>query len=161
MNDRTERERISYRPEVIKRFWSYVDRSAGPDACWPWMGYRDNRSGYGRFRADTVGYLPHRWILGYARRAPLDWSAREMACHSCDNPSCCNPAHLYVGDQFQNMRDSVERGRHFEASKTHCKQGHPLSGPNLYVNASSGQRCFRTCRLAWQRKADRKRRAST
>lgn len=150
-----------YRPEVIDRFWGWVDRTAGPDGCWPWTGYCDSRSGYGRFRVDTIGYLSHRWLLGMQRGRPLVWTpeVREVACHKCDNPPCCNPAHLYVGDQFQNMRDSVVRGRHFEASQTHCKQGHPLFGDNLYLTAR--QRYCRICRTEWQRKADRKRRAKT
>ena len=151
MNKRSERERGTYRPSIIERFWSYVDTSGGPDDCWPWTGWTDSRSGYGRFRADTIGLLPHRWLLGMIRSEPLAWTSahHEMACHHCDNPPCCNPRHLYVGDQFKNMRDCVDRGRHAEAAQTHCTSGHPLSGENLYVNAASGQRCCRECRRRW------------
>ena len=148
MNDRTELEAATYRPEVKARFWARVDQSGGPDACWPWMLNRDKRSGYGRLRVDTIGFLPHRWLLGMLRGKPLAWSEgeREMACHRCDNPPCCNPTHLYVGDQYQNMRDSVERGRHAEASQTSCKYGHLLAGDNLYVRSLNGWRGCRTCR---------------
>lgn len=147
MNDRTELERKSYRPSVIERFWSKVDQSGGPDSCWPWSAYTDSR-GYGNFRADTIGYLPHRWLLGMLRSEPLSWESgsRESACHRCDNPPCCNPDHLYVGTPHTNIVDSVDRGRHFCAVKTHCKWGHPLSGANLYVTPGTGSRSCRTCR---------------
>lgn len=95
-------------PADIARFWSHVDiRSA--DECWPWT--RSRSQGYGRF---SVG--GRRGRLAVASRVayeitngplPLGVEAR----HTCDNPPCCNPAHLIPGTQAQNMADMVQRGR--------------------------------------------------
>jgi hypothetical protein len=90
-------------------FWTHVDRSAGPSACWPWMGARTKR-GYGVFR-----------FVGRQRRAAqlaLEFTSGPLpnghgALHTCDNPTCCNPGpgHVYSGTDAQNAHDRVVRGR--------------------------------------------------
>lgn len=79
-----------------------LDKSGGSSACWPFVGGCD-RDGYGRFR----GKAAHRVALAAALGRPLD----GHALHHCDNPPCCNPAHLYEGTQVDNMRDRARRGR--------------------------------------------------
>ena len=95
------------------RFYARIDRSAGPDACWPWTGPRD-KDGYGKVihysvgdtRAHRVAYEFH---LGLPLRSlPADVIVR----HSCDNPPCCNPAHLLPGDHQANTDDKIGRDRH-------------------------------------------------
>lgn len=90
-----------------ERFWAKVDKSGGPDACWPWTGCR-NRQGYG---ATTLGGKrtgAHRVALALVT-GPIPEG--RFACHKCDNPPCCNPAHLYAGTPLDNARDSSRRGR--------------------------------------------------
>lgn len=123
------------------RFFNAVDDSAGEDGCHPWVAARDS-NGYGRFRVGENVVLSTRWILGHLRGRELD--PNEHACHKCDNPPCVNPKHLYIGTHADNMRDIVKRG-HYNAEKTECKRGHPLSGDNLYVIPGSGSRVCRTC----------------
>lgn len=134
--------------EIYAAFLSRVDNSGGPDACWPWIGHR-SRAGYGVFNIKRRQVKPTRWILGYLRGKPL--VADEWALHHCDNPPCCNPAHLYVGDVQRNVADMHERGRDRNvladrnASKTHCAKGHPYVGDNLQVVTTTGYRQCRAC----------------
>ena len=93
----------------LAKFAARVDRSAGPDACWPWTGCRQPK-GYGHFYpAWRVNLYAHRVAWEIANGAPVP--AGQHVMHSCDNPSCCNPAHLSVGTHSDNMRDMVSKGR--------------------------------------------------
>lgn len=85
-----------------------TDRSAGVNGCWPFIGTR-SRDGYGNFWFDGKLKGAHVWTLIEA--SGQDLSATMMALHSCDNPSCCNPAHLRWGSAVENMRDMFARGR--------------------------------------------------
>lgn len=85
-----------------------VDASGGPDACWPWTGRR-NMHGYGMLSFDGREVRAHRAALALATGRRL--GPGEMACHRCDNPACCNPAHLFLGTAKDNMRDMVAKGR--------------------------------------------------
>lgn len=93
---------------VEERFWSKVDKSAGPDACWPWTGHR-NVKGYGRFnKGDRRLAVASRWVWEQSH-GPVP---EEMfVCHHCDNPPCCNPAHLFLGTRLDNAADMVRKGR--------------------------------------------------
>lgn len=114
--------------DLDPRFWSYVDQSGGPDACWPWMRSVD-RQGYGRQVVDGHGWGAHRiaWTL---TRGPIPDGL--VTCHHCDNPPCCNPAHLFVGTQRENLADMKRKGRS-TASRTHCKHGHEFTPENTYL----------------------------
>lgn len=92
-----------------QRFWDKV-AVAGPDECWEWQGTKA-RAGYGRMRSGPRGAssfeLAHRISLGLKLGRPL----QGKALHTCDNPPCVNPAHLYEGTAFDNARDRDKRGR--------------------------------------------------
>lgn len=78
--------------------------------CWEWTGAR-NRHGYGVIR---VGGRAGGTVLVHRLAASvyLDYDLQDPAVlHTCDNPPCFNPDHLYVGDQADNMRDAYSRGR--------------------------------------------------
>lgn len=67
--------------------------------------------------------------------------------HKCDVRLCVNPAHLYLGDKKQNMKDAMSRGRwrHYMTGKTHCRRSlHKLDGDNLYLTRD-GRRSCRAC----------------
>lgn len=91
------------------RFWNKVDTSAGSDSCWPWKAWRYAK-GYGTFKVPNCmsGGYAHRFAYILAN-GPLP---RGMhVCHSCDNPPCCNPAHLWAGTAGENIRDMTAKGR--------------------------------------------------
>jgi hypothetical protein len=92
------------------RFWSNIDQSGGPNACWPWRGKSGNR-GYGDTAFVTkLGNLRggHRiaFWLHYGR-----WPGRKCVCQTCDHPWCRNPAHLFLGTQQVNVADRDAKGR--------------------------------------------------
>ena len=94
--------------EYLARFWARMDKSGGPDACWPWLGHRSPR-GYGQSSdLDRKTVRAHRmaWELTFG---PFDRSL--FVCHRCDNPPCCNPTNLFLGTTNDNMADMVAKGR--------------------------------------------------
>lgn len=96
------------RPTLEQRFWSKVDKSAGPDACWPWIAYR-NPAGYGSFQMGGHNGRPHVASRIALKLSGFDLPDDRQANHHCDNPPCVNPKHLYVGNKIENYRDAAER----------------------------------------------------
>jgi len=90
-----------------ERFWSKVDRR-GPDECWEWIAYR-KPNGYGQFTIRKGVYMTASRVSLALSNGPL--AARMVACHTCDNPPCVNPAHLFAGSGSDNAYDSVAKGR--------------------------------------------------
>lgn len=101
------------RPDL--RFWSNVDTSGGPDACWPWMGTR-SKTGYGQIGIDGRHELAHRYSF-MIHHGPL--GPDEQTLHKCDFPPCCNPRHLFKGTAKANMMDKVAKGRQPVGSQLH------------------------------------------
>jgi hypothetical protein len=122
------------------------------DTCWLWTGSKD-RDGYGRFAPTSPGPggLAHRYLYG-ALVGCLP-NGLELD-HLCRTPSCVNPSHLEPVSHRTNMLRSATPPA-INAIKTHCVNGHALSGDNLIV----GQEGYRRCRICWRatcRKSARK-----
>lgn len=91
----------------MEKFHANIDDSEGPDACHPWIRQR-SAQGYGRLSLNGRVVYAHVLALTESRGlAPIGL----VACHTCDNPPCCNPDHLYWGTYRQNYEDAVMNGR--------------------------------------------------
>ena len=140
-----------------ERFWTKVAQS---DECWYWQGAVDHTTGYGKFYAAGRIHGAHRWM--YEMHSSSEIPAGLVIDHICHNGSgcaggsscmhrrCVNPDHLALATHAEN----ISRG---EASKkaTHCHNGHPLDGDNLYVDPKGTRHC-RICgrarTRAWYRR---------
>lgn len=105
---------------VIKRFNRYIVPGNSED-CWLWQGYR-NKEGYGILGMSSGGNeKAHR--LAYALYKG-DVPENIFVLHKCDNTSCCNPSHLFLGTHTDNMQDMYKKGRHkieyVSGSKSKC-----------------------------------------
>lgn len=89
--------------EADTRFEENVNRT---ETCWLWMGWKDE-DGYGRFNVDGKHIYVHRYAF-YKKHGRYP---EPMGLHTCDNPSCVNPDHIYEGDHPQNMKDRSDRNR--------------------------------------------------
>jgi hypothetical protein len=89
-----------------ERFWARVEKR-GPDECWPWLGCR-GKKGYGRVKQRNHSRSAHAAAFELTV-GPVP--AGHYVCHTCDNPSCCNPAHLWTGTPRANNEDAARKGR--------------------------------------------------
>lgn len=120
---------------VIERlFWARVDASGGMLACWPWLGGRD-RAGYGKLSRGCRGsqVRANRFSLELALGRPL--ADAMQACHSCDNPPCVNPAHLFEGTARDNLLDASAKGRTALQRHPEIAQGERNSQSKLTTEA--------------------------
>lgn len=90
----------------IKRFWKMVIIS-DDDKCWEWTGSKSG-FGYGTCKIDGVENGAHRIAYSLCRG---EIPPGMCVCHSCDNPSCCNPNHLWIGTKADNCKDRAKKKR--------------------------------------------------
>lgn len=105
--------RLALTPKIVARFRSKVQQGSANE-CWPWLAGRIG-SGYGQFNAgrDANGRQDTR----YAHRVAFQLATgidpvRAVVMHSCDNPICCNPSHLKLGTQAENVADASRKGKY-------------------------------------------------
>lgn len=96
-----------------ERFWEKVDKRS-PVECWEWQAVCNAR-GYGLFRYEGKSALAHRfsYILHHG-----DLPDGDFVLHSCDNPACINPHHLFAGSHTDNMADMTKKGRQLRGVKS-------------------------------------------
>lgn len=116
------------------RFLKKIDVS-NISGCWLWRGQKLKKNGpYGRIRISKNKHLlAHRIsFANWVGDIPDD----QFICHSCDNPSCVRPDHLFSGYPLDNSRDMFKKGRQSAqmTKKDKCMRGHPLSGSNINKN---------------------------
>lgn len=104
-------------PITIARFWSKVEVGRPAD-CWPWQAATSSAE-YGRFKIDGVLVSPHRFAFELVN-GPIPQGPGyhgTVIRHTCDNSRCCNPAHMALGSQRDNVRDMIDRGRQGDHSR--------------------------------------------
>ncbi len=118
------------------------------------------KDGYAQFSIDGKMVLVHKWAYEYLHGPVPDGKKLDHGCHdrSCTQPgyncphrACCNPDHLKVSTQLENIRRGLGHG-----SETHCPKGHPYDEENTYWH--NGGRWCRACdrlRNAIRRKLNR------
>ena len=98
---------------VLDRFWSKV-LVLESDSCWEWKAVK-TKEGYGKFFLHhSVSVLSHRFSYEVYNSPIPDGM---FVCHKCDNPSCVNPNHLFLGTRNDNSQDMVNKGRSLKGER--------------------------------------------
>lgn len=121
------------REPVELRFWRHVAKT---DGCWLWQGWKD-KDGYGSMEDKASGKKLKAHRVAYAlQRGPIP--PGMLVRHSCDEPACCNPAHLLLGSTQDNIADRVSRQRtprgeaHWHSKLTDDERREILGAPGTH-----------------------------
>ena len=127
--------------QVLESFWDKV-KVDDVTQCWNWQGCLN--SGYGVVRINNVNMRAHRVAYEVNKVKIPEGLTLD---HLCRNRKCVNPEHLEVVTRGENVLRGIGLTA-INAKKTHCSNGHELSGDNLYLEPSGGRAC-RLCRRKW------------
>lgn len=127
-----------------------------PDACWLWTNSKGTPE---RYPGRTIAGRRYRisvlmlWTHGVIPKPSTDPGL--FCCHTCDNGAggCVRPSHIFLGTQFDNMRDCADKGRNYYKRQRYCINGHDLNDP-LVGRHYAGKESFRFC-LTCKRDAER------
>jgi DNA-binding MarR family transcriptional regulator len=129
---------IKYDEKDIKRFWKLTKReNKKNDECWDWLAHK-NHHGYGVFGVKDKTVLAHRFIF-FVFNGSFD--EKLLVCHTCDNRSCVNPKHLFLGTNIDNMRNMIERNRSLRGEKapgSKLKEFQVIEIRERYANGETG-----------------------
>lgn len=147
---------MTVRPkEQVEAFWSKVDRSGGPDACWPWTAARNAKTGYGIFHPSrTSDYSQtvsaHRFAAHLAGLIDLA-DPKQHVDHDCHNNTGCKPGpcpHRLSCNPAHHVRrsgaENVNASHNSNAQKIHCPKGHKYTPDNTRIQ-KRGNTSIRKC----------------
>ncbi len=98
-------KRNRFYPSLRDEPWRFWEKVEARGECWEWTGCKSSGTGYGRAgKRWSAHRLAFEFCVG-----PIPSGAFVL--HRCDNPPCCNPAHLFLGDAAANARDMARKGR--------------------------------------------------
>lgn len=86
--------------------------------CWEWQGMKSER-GYGRVKIEGKRISAHRiaYMLCYGA-----FDDNLYVCHRCDNPSCCNPNHLFLATTQENTADKIFKNRQIKGTQVNTSK---------------------------------------
>lgn len=155
-------------PEYTRRKAEVILANSKPNerGCLEWQGFRHPLKGYGQIgMKDSKNEPTHRVVYrGVRGPIPEGWDV----CHTCDNPPCCNPLHLFAAPRVANLIDMRNKGRNRQTQKTHCPQGHSYAEHGVPHATRPTWRLCSICDkerqkspryVAWRREYQRRRRA--
>lgn len=115
---RKKKRRPNTETPIDARFHSLYDIEQN-SGCWVW-NYTRTSNNYGLLTINGEQVPAHRfayqWFIG-------EISDGLFVCHSCDNPPCVNPSHLFLGTHSDNMRDASDKGRLKNGGREGAKNG--------------------------------------
>ena len=98
---------------VEEKFWEKVNKRE-ENECWEWK--TEGKRGYGKFENSFWGTPAAHRISYIINKGEIPEGL--LVCHTCDNPPCVNPNHLWVGTHQENSDDMVKKGRNYWPTKT-------------------------------------------
>lgn len=127
--------------------------------CWEWIASK-RPSGYGQMTTDDNRLTTEKRPITASRISFVLFVGPippgMLVCHSCDNPGCVRPQHLFLGTNWDNAQDRIKKGRKAGPKiKSQCKRGHQFTSDNTYIDTTGAQQC-RTCNKARNLKSKRK-----
>lgn len=132
--------------KIINKFYSNLETD-NKTKCIIWSAGKD-KQGYGKIYYNKKHWRTHRLIYflvnGYLGN-------KDLVCHRCDNPSCCNIDHLFIGTPKTNMLDKVMKGRlrNQWSDKNHCKNGHEYTKENTILRIGRTGKNIRSCKICY------------
>lgn len=124
---------VSVNKKQIARFWSRVSVS-DRFSCWEWRCARDSK-GYGM--TTMCGFHRVHRLAYESFNGPIP--AGLIVRHKCDNPPCCNPDHLELGTQLDNVADRVARGRNGSAKRSANGRAKLTEEQVAFIRANRGK----------------------
>ena len=142
---------IAQEENDFRRFLSHAKISDNSD-CWNYSGHK-RPNGYAaiKLKGRITMVLAHRFSF---QNFVMDIPENLLVLHKCDNRSCVNPSHLFLGTQKDNMDDMHNKGRfrHWNTRKPVCKNGHQFTIENTRLRCNGQKRtCIECSRAAWRR----------
>jgi hypothetical protein len=112
------------------------------NGCWNWTWKKD-KDGYGQFHARPNHQRAHRFAYEVFY-GEFDYNL--LVCHKCDNPSCVNPKHLFLGTNKDNINDMLKKNRYAKIKRNNkCMRGHEMTTENTLKIPSMKQRTCKKC----------------
>lgn len=139
---------------IKDRFESKILKGAYT-TCWLWTGFK-TRLGYGYIRGGRKSPPMIASRVSFRLYVTDPIPSGLFVCHKCDNPSCVNPDHLFLGTAKDNTRDCISKGRFKKVfalaaekrAQTHCVHGHEFTPENTYVYKTGFRQCRACHKLA-------------